>query len=291
METDKERKTMEAKKRTGLVLEGGAMRGLFTAGVLDVWMEAGVAMDVVAGVSAGAAFGCNFLSGQAGRVLRYNTRFCRDWRYCSLRSLLKTGDLYGADFCYRELPDVLDPFDRAAFNRSPMAFYAVCTDLETGQAVYQPCPRADGEAFAYMRASASMPLVSRPVQIGGRLLMDGGIADSIPFAWMQKQGVDRIVAVLTRPRAYEKKRQRGAALLLRRYPAAREMLKTRAERYNESRRQVFAAEKAGGCFVICPQDDLPVGHVEHSEERLRRAYALGAEQARETLSALRAYLA
>ena len=122
--------------KAGLILEGGAMRGLFTAGVMDVMMEAGVRFDGVIGVSAGAAFGCNYKSGQIGRVVRYNTRFCADPRYCGLRALLRTGDIYSADFCYGEVPLRLDPFDFEAYARNPMAFWVVCTDVETGEAVY-----------------------------------------------------------------------------------------------------------------------------------------------------------
>lgn len=133
--------------KTGLVLEGGAMRGLFSAGVMDVLMEHQIAFDGAIGVSAGAAFGCNYKSRQPGRVIRYNTEYARDPRYCSLRSLFKTGDLFGADFCYHELPNKLDPFDTEAFQQNPMEFYVVCTDVLTGEAVYQKCGIADDECF------------------------------------------------------------------------------------------------------------------------------------------------
>ena len=150
---------MKSSIKTGLVLEGGAMRGLFTAGVLDVFMENGISFDGVVGVSAGAVFGCNLKSGQIGRVLRYNKKYCRNWRYCSWRSLFLTGDMFGADFCYRKLPEELDVFDKDAFNANPMDFYLVCTDLVSGVAVYLRCDKADGDCMEWMRASASMPLV------------------------------------------------------------------------------------------------------------------------------------
>ena len=129
--------------KRGLVLEGGAMRGLFTAGVTDVMLERGVTYDGIVGVSAGAVFGCNYKSHQPGRVLRYNLRFCRDPRYCSVRSWAKTGDLYGADFCYRAIPDELDPFDRAAYAADPTDFWVVCTDADTGKPVYHNCLTGD----------------------------------------------------------------------------------------------------------------------------------------------------
>jgi len=157
---------------TGLVLEGGAMRGLFTAGALDVLMENGVTFDGMIGVSAGAAFGCNFKSGQIGRVLRYNLRYCRDPEYCGLRSLIRTGDLFGAEFCYRKLPNELDPFDNEAFNQNPMLFWIVCTDVETGRPVYHRCDRAGDDCSDWIRASSSMPLASRVVEKdGGKYLV------------------------------------------------------------------------------------------------------------------------
>ena len=139
----------------GLVMEGGAMRGMFTAGVTDVLMEAGITVDGAIGTSAGAVFGCNVKSGQIGRVIRYNTRFCADRRYASLRNLLLTGDLFGAAFCYEDIPDRLDPFDRAAFAANPMAFYAVCTDAVTGQAIYHRCHDGGREDMLWQIGRAS----------------------------------------------------------------------------------------------------------------------------------------
>ena len=191
--------------KTGLVLEGGAMRGLFTAGVMDTLMEKNIRFDGLIGVSAGAAFGCNYKSRQIGRVLRYNKRFCRDKRYCSLFSLLKTGDLFGADFCYRRLPDELDPFDRETYNNDPMAFYLVCTDVHTGLAHYQSCPVVDEKCFEWMRASASMPLVSRIVKVENGEYLDGAIADSIPLRFFETQGYSKNVVVLTQPAGFNKK--------------------------------------------------------------------------------------
>ena len=132
---------------------------------LDVMMEQDIIFDGAVGVSAGAVFGCNYKSRQPGRVIRYNKRYCRDPRYVSIRSLLKTGDLYGESFCYHELPDRLDPFDAAAYRKNPMEFYVVCTDALTGEAVYHRCDRGDARDLQWMRASASMPMVSKLVEL------------------------------------------------------------------------------------------------------------------------------
>ena len=174
-------------QKTGLVLEGGAMRGLFSAGVLDVMMENGIEFDAAMGVSAGAVFGCNFKSGQIGRSIRYNMRFCDDPRYCSLESLRKTGDLYGVQFCYDEIPNKLDPFDKEAYRSNPMPFYAVCTNVETGKAIHKRLDNGDAKDMEYFRASASMPVVSRIVEVDGYKLLDGGITDSIPLASMERR--------------------------------------------------------------------------------------------------------
>ena len=167
--------------KTGLVMEGGALRGLFTAGVIDVLMENGITFDGAIGVSAGATFGCNIKSGQIGRAIRYNVKLCKDRRYFSFWSLILTGNLFGKNFCYHKIPEKIDPFDNDAFEKNPMEFYLVCTDVETGKPVYKKCDRLDGGNLEWVRASASLPLVSEIVEIDGMKLQDGGISDSIPL--------------------------------------------------------------------------------------------------------------
>ena len=279
-------------KNTGLVLEGGAMRGLFTAGVIDVLMENGIEFPAFVGVSAGAAFGCNYKSRQIGRALRYNKRFCRDPRYCSFRSLFKTGDVFGAQFCYHEVPNTLDPFDGKAFNENPMAFYLVASDVETGTPFYKKIDHADDTAYEWIRASASMPIVSRVVELDGKKFLDGGVTDSIPLAFMERQ-YDRNVVVLTRPRDYQKQPASKLwlyRLTLRKYP---NMLRTVRERhlmYNEQRAHVFAQEKAGKAFVICPDKPLEVGRMEHDPEQLQKAYDTGRQTALRQLGALKRFM-
>lgn len=279
-------------KNTGLVLEGGAMRGLFTAGVIDVLMENGIEFPAFVGVSAGAAFGCNYKSRQIGRALRYNKRFCRDPRYCSFRSLFKTGDVFGAQFCYHEVPNTLDPFDGKAFNENPMVFYLVASDVETGKPFYKRLDRADDTAYEWIRASASMPIVSRVVELDGKKFLDGGVTDSIPLAFMERQ-YDRNVVVLTRPRDYQKQPASKLwlyRLTLRKYPNMLRAVRERHLMYNEQRAHVFAQEKAGKAFVICPDKPLEVGRMEHDPEQLQKAYDTGRQTALRQLGALKRFM-
>lgn len=264
--------------KKGLVLEGGALRGLFTAGILDVLMENGVRFDGLVGVSAGAAFGCNYKSGQPGRVIRYNKRFAHEWRFCSWRSWLKTGDLYGGRFCYHTMPEELDVFDTAAFDQNPMEFYAVCTDVETGRAVYQKLSRCSYDTYEYIRASASMPMVSRIVEVGGRKLLDGGVADSIPLRFFQEQGYERNLVILTQPADYQKRHNRLMPLMrlaLRGYPQMIHALDTRHQMYNEQLQYVMEEEKKGNTFVIRPPEKIMIGYVSHDEEEMQGVYQIG----------------
>lgn len=278
---------------TGLVLEGGALRGLFSAGVMDVLMEAGVHFDGVVGVSAGACFGCNYKSGQAGRVLRYNLRYAHDLRYCSLWSLLTTGGIFGAQFAYYRLPQELDKFDTAAFDRSPMQFHLVATDVDTGEAVYKRFDRFAEDIFDWILASSSMPIVSRVVDIGGQRLLDGGIADSIPLRYFQEQGFQRNVVVLTQPADYLKKPLGHVRLirhLLRRYPTLVEAWERRHEMYNAELQYIAEQAAAGNALVICPDATLPIGHLSHSRKRMRETYQLGHKTAAALLPRIQEFL-
>lgn len=277
----------------GLVLEGGGYRGMYTAGVLDVWMREGIAFDHAVGVSAGAAFGCNIKSRQMGRALRYNKRFCTDPRYCSWGNWIKTGDLFSRDFAYDEVPLRLDPFDSAAFAANPMRFTVVCTDIETGEAVYHDIGRGDKTDIKWIRASASIPVLSRPVELAGRKLLDGGAADSIPVVWMRTQGHDRTVVVLTQPVGYRKRPNQLMPFLrlwLRKYPRLVELLARRHEAYNRTLDELAAAERAGEAFVLQPSEPVALPAIVRDPEDLQRAYDVGCKDAEASLPALRAYL-
>ena len=264
--------------KKGLVLEGGAMRGLFTAGVTDAMMEHGIVFDGVIGVSAGACFGCNYKSGQKGRALRYNVKYCNDPRYCSLRSLIKTGDMYGGDFCYHELPEKLDVFDSDAFEKSPVEFYIVCTDVETGKPVYHKMDKCDYTELEWMRACASMPLVSRIVEIDGMMMLDGGVSDSVPLEYFQSIGFEKNVVVLTQPRGYIKKANSLMPLIrmkLKKYPKLVEAMHKRHIMYNKTLEYIWDEEKKGNVLVLCPEENLPIKRVEHKAEKLTEVYNMG----------------
>ena len=264
--------------KKGLVLEGGALRGLFTAGILDVLMENGVRFDGLVGVSAGAAFGCNYKSGQAGREIRYNKRFAHEWRYCSWRSWIATGDLFGGEFCYHKMPDELDVFDKETFDSNPMEYYAVCTDVETGEAVYKRLMKCSPETYEYIRASASMPMVSNIVEVGGRKLLDGGVTDSIPLRFFQQQGYERNLVILTQPADYQKQHNRLMPILrlwLHRYPKMIEALDKRHEMYNQQLEYVREEERKGNTYVIRPPQKLVIGHISHDENEMQGVYQMG----------------
>lgn len=281
--------------KTGLVLEGGALRGLYTMGIVDVLIEEHIFFDGMIGVSAGAAFGCNYKSQQSGRVLRYNQRFAHDWRFCSVRSWLCTGDLFGADFGYHQVPEELDPFDFKAFNAHPTAFWLVATDVETGKAVYKQITKRMhmDEVCEWIRASSSMPLVSQYVEIYGQKLLDGGLADSIPLKFFNEQGYERNIVILTQPRSYTKQPNRLMPLMrlvYYRHPRFVQTIAQRHEMYNAQLRYVEAQEKAGKAFVIAPEAKLPIRHITHDPQRMQRTYDIGRAQALALLPQLKAFL-
>lgn len=279
--------------KTGLVMEGGALRGLFTAGVIDVFMENGITFDGAIGVSAGATFGCNIKSGQIGRALRYNVKYCKDKRYFSFLSLILTGNLFGKNFCYHKIPEKLDPFDNDAFEKNPMEFHLVCTDVETGKPVYKKCDRLDGENLEWVRASASLPLVSEVVEVDGMKLQDGGISDSIPLKYFESIGYDRNVVILTQPKGYIKKPTstvKRFGFMLRKYPKMIEALENRHNMYNQTTKYIEDKENAGEVFVIRPSETLPIERTTRDPEKLKQVYEAGRCEALKNLDKIKAFL-
>ena len=278
--------------KKGLVLEGGAMRGLFTAGIIDVMMEAHVEPDGLIGVSAGAAFGCNYKSRQPGRALRYNKRFAHDSRYCGIKSWLKTGDLYNADFGYHVIPTQYDVFDNKAFDENPMEFYAVCTDVETGKPVYKHLTEATQLTYDWIRASASMPLASKVVELEGMKVLDGGVADSIPLEYFESIGYEKNLVILTQPDGYVKEHNKLMPLMriaLRKYPKMIEAMDQRHVMYNQQLSYVYQAESTGRALVIRPDKKLPIGHISHNPDEMQRVYDIGRQTGMKYIERIKAF--
>ena len=279
--------------KKGLILEGGAMRGMFTCGVIDVMMEKGVAFDGAVGVSAGAAFGVNYKSKQIGRAIRYNMKFCADKRYCGVRSLITSGNIYNTDFCYNEVPLKHDPFDFKTYQENPMEFYVVCTDVESGKAVYHRYEGQENAGFDWIRASASMPVVSQMVEIDGHKYLDGALADSIPVRFFEREGYDRNVVILTRPKSYIMKINQMLPLIrikYKKYPKLVAAIENRHRVYNETLAYISLLERAGKLLVIRPESPLPVRRVEKDPEKLREAYEIGRRIALARLDEIRNFL-
>ncbi len=264
--------------KTGLVLEGGGMRGLFTAGVIDVLMENGITFDGLIGVSAGSSFGCNYKSNQIGRVLRYSLRYRNDPRYMGITSLILTGNIVGAEFAYHTMPDRLDVFDRNAFARNPMEFYVVCTDILTGKPVYHKIDTIDYQELEWMRASASMPILSRPVKVSdGRRMLDGGISDSIPLKFFQETGYRRNIVVLTQPRNYLKTKSPEwiFKLLMPYAPKIAEAMSHRHIMYNSQLKYINQQENIGDTLILAPENTLPIGRLEMNVHKIKYVYTQG----------------
>ena len=275
----------------GLVLEGGGMRGLYTVGVLDVFMDNAIKVDGIIGVSAGALFGVNYPSGQKGRGLRYNVEYAKDPRYMSFRSLLTTGNIVNKEFSYYDIPFKRDIFDEEAFEKSGMDFYAVVTNVETGKAEYMKIDNVF-EQMEVLRATSSMPLVSKFVEIDGRKYLDGGCADSIPVKKCMEMGYDKVVVVLTRPVDYRKKKEnRGLnAFVYRKYPEFVRTISNRHNDYNNTVKEIIELEKQGKIFVIRPSMTIPIKRLEHDTEVMKKMYDLGVEDANKQIEEFKEYL-
>lgn len=277
----------------GLVLEGGAHRAIYTAGVLDVLLENNVQFDGVIGVSAGAIHGCAFVSKQRGRSIGYTLKYANDKRYMSFYSLLTTGNMVGEKFCYHELPEKLFPFDHQTFEASKTKFYVTCTNLKTGQAEYIYCDELR-QKMPYLRASASMPFVSQISHINGQPYLDGGIADSIPVKAFQQMGYNKCVVVQTRAAGYQKGKNKLswlARFLYRRYPNFAAAIRNRHLMYNQELAEIEQMQQDGSVLVIRPSKLIKISHTEKNLDVLRRVYQLGRHDALAALPAVKKFLA
>ncbi|MDE7389363.1 MAG: patatin family protein [Lachnospiraceae bacterium] len=279
--------------KVGLVLEGGAMRATYTIGVVDVLMENNIKFDGVVGVSAGAVHGASYVSNQHGRNIRYYKKYASDKRFMSGYSFLTTGDLVGKDFCYNKIPWELDVFDNDTFKNSAVDFYAVVTNVETGKAEYIRLTDLRKESeMEYLRASASMPLVSKIVEVDGKKLLDGGMSDSIPLKQFQRMGYEKNVVVATRTDAYRKSEERGTLMKLvyRRYPNFIETMKNRPQMYNRQKEYILSQEKKGNTFFIRPSQELRISRTDTNPEHLEEIYQIGRMDAEAAVPRLKEWL-
>lgn len=277
--------------KIGILFEGGAMRGMYTAGVIDVLLEIGIKADVIIGVSAGALFGINYKSRQKGRALRSNLKYVNDKRYMSFYNLLTTGNIVNEDFCFNEIPNILDDFNYASFKRSKGDFYATVTNVKTGEAEYIKIDDCKKDIQA-LRASGSMPFVSKPVEYNGEYYLDGGIADSIPIDKIMSMGLDKIIVVLTRPNGYKKKRVSvaPARVMYKKYPKLIETMKNRYKIYNKSLDEIKFLESEKDIFVVRPSELIKIKKMEKDEDKLKRMYNLGYNDLKNRVNELKKYL-
>ena len=279
--------------KTGLLLEGGGMRGLYTAGILDVFMENNIKIDGIIGVSAGALFGMNYKSKQKGRVLRYNKKYAKNRDYMGFYSLLTTGNIMNEDFCFNRIVNELDPVDFETYRNSPIEFYAVVTNVETGKPEYIRLDDLENkESLEYLRASGSMPFVSKPVIISNKKYLDGGISDSIPIEKIMSMGYDKIIVVLTRPAGYQKKKSNSMLpkIYYKQYPKFVETIENRYKKYNEEVEKVEELEKQGKVFLIRPSKLIKIKRVEKDCNKIQEMYDLGQKDAIDNLEKLKQYL-
>ncbi len=266
--------------KTGLVLEGGASRGYFTVGALDALIDIGFKADYLVGTSAGVANGISFVSNQRGRGLRIGLEYLGDKRYMGMRHLLnpKKRSYYNVDFVFDELPNKLIPFDSEAYNNSGCKVVAALTNLETGKSEYHTVTSEDRK-WKIVVASCALPIMFQPVEIGGKLYMDGGISDSIPYEKAIEEGCDKIVVILTRERSYVKKPEKAldiSGFLYRKYPEFRKTLENRTEMYNAAHHRLLELEKEGKIILIAPEiDTSDWKRTERRPEKIQEMYDIG----------------
>lgn len=276
--------------KTILVLEGGGLRGIYTAGVLDVLLEHHIKVDAIVGVSAGALFGINYVSEQRGRCLRYNLNYVKNIHYMGLYSWITTGNIMNQKFCFDTLVHTLDPFDFKKFQKSKIKFYCVVTNVETGKAEYIEIKNIEKQ-MEYLRASGSMPIVSKIVELDGKKYLDGGISDSVPIEWAFNQGYEKVIVVETRMKNYRKKDSSMFFfhLFYKKYPEFLRTIKSRPKEYNKTKKLILR-ENHKRCFVIRPSQLVKIGRVEKNKKRIQKMYDLGVSDAEHAMESLKDYL-
>ena len=277
--------------RLGIVVEGGGIRGIYAAGVLDVLSDLNLPVKGVIGVSAGAVHGCSFVSDQKGRSLRFYKRFCGDDRFFSFKTLIKTGNIVDTQFCYHDIPYLYDPFDNDTFKNSGIAYYVTCTNVETGEPEYLHLTDMEKEIDG-LRASASLPYVSQIVEFRGKKLLDGGCSDRIPLKAFEKLGFDRNIVISTQPREHKVKDRDAylARLFYRKYPQFCETFAQSPVAYEQTQKDIDEASQKGNAFVIRPQASLGIKRLTHDPQDVQRGYDAGRRDALALVPALKNWI-
>lgn len=277
--------------RLGIVVEGGGIRGIYAAGVLDVLSDLNLPVKGVIGVSAGAVHGCSFVSCQKGRSLRFYKRFCGDDRFFSFKTLIKTGNIVDTQFCYHDIPYIYDPFDNDTFKNSGIAYYVTCTNVETGEPEYLHLTDMEKEIDG-LRASASLPYVSQIVEFRGKKLLDGGCSDRIPLKAFEKLGFDRNIVISTQPREHKVKDRDAylAKLFYRKYPQFCETFAHSPQAYEQTQKDIDEASQKGNAFVIRPQTSLGIKRLTHDPQDVQRGYDAGQRDALALVPALKNWI-
>ena len=278
-------------KKTALVLEGGAMRGMYSAAVLDVLMDEGIKVDAIYATSAGVLFGVNYISGQRGRAIRYNKRFSRDKRYMGIYSLVTSGNIINKDFAFYEVPFTLDVFDDDAYMNSDVKMVATVTNVHSGGVEYIEV-KSVLKQMEVLRAASAMPFVSQMVELDGQLYLDGGLSDSIPLKKCQADGYERIIVVETRPKGYRKSKSSSlpAKLFYSKYPNLVETINNRYSAYNDILQEIDDLDARGEIVLVQPSKELHLGRIESDPERLQEMYDLGIGDAKALLPRIKEFL-
>ena len=279
--------------KTALVLEGGAMRGIYTAGVLDVLLKNKIYVDAVIGVSAGSIHGCSYVSEQYERSIDYYKECRSDYRFMSFKSWIKSGNICDTNYCYDEVPNKIYPFDHETFENSKTKFYVTVTNIETGEPEYIYLKSLRGKNIDYLRASASMPVVSKIVEIGNKKYLDGGMSDSIPIEYIRSLGYDKCIIVKTKDKSYKKTKEKIlpiAKKVYKNYPKFVKRLKERHIDYNNKIKLIRELEEKGEVLVIEPSRKLKISRLEKKIENVVEAYNQGRIDAGNKLKDIKKFL-
>lgn len=269
--------------KIGLILEGGGMRGIYTAGVLDFFIEKNIEVDITIGVSAGSCHASSYLSKQYKRAYNATVDYINDKRYLSFSNLIKTGSIFGMDFMFNKIPNELNIYDYDTFSKSKSKFVVVTTNCETGSPEYFELKDLKKEII-YMQASCSIPMFANMVEIDGFKLVDGGVSDSIPIEYALNQGYKKNIVVLTRDITYKKNKQKFLPIVnkkYRKYPNLVKSIENRHLNYNKSLNLVNQLEKSGDVLVIRPKNPVNVSQIEKNAKKLTSLYEEGYDDAKE----------